>query len=99
MYLSSFFEYLEKLPEEYANNDYELLFSEIEKEMNNFIKYLDFDFLATFREKLNFSQKNLDNYNYVRKEIKKALMMKKIEKIITIDSIPITFFSIMIQDN
>ena len=91
-YLSSFFEYLEKLPEEYANNDYELLFSEIEKEMNNFIKYLDFDFLATFREKLNFSQKNLDNYNYVRKEIKKALMMKKIEKIITIDSIPITFF-------
>ena len=91
-YLSSFFEYLEKLPEEYANNDYELLFSEIEKEMNNFIKYLDFDFLATFREKLNFSQKNLDNYNYVRKEIKKALMMKKVEKIITIDSIPITFF-------
>ena len=91
-YLSCLFEYLEKLPEEYINNDYELLFSEIEKEMNNFIKYLNFDFLATFREKLNFSQRNLDNYNYVYKETKKTLIIKNIEKIITTDSIPIQFF-------
>ena len=90
-YISSFFEYLEKLPEEYVKNDYELLFKELEKDMNNFIKYLDFNFLATFREKSNFSQKNLGNYAHVRKEMNKDILMKKIETIINSESIPITF--------
>ena len=89
-YLSSFFEYLEKLPAEYANNDYDLLFNEIEADINNFIDHLNFNFLAMFQEKLNFSKKNLDSYIYTRKKIKEAILIQKIKKIIMFEIIPIT---------
>lgn len=52
--MSSLFQYLELLPEKYIDNDYELLFSEIEKETNDFIKFLNFEFLAEFKEKQVF---------------------------------------------
>ena len=91
-YLSSLFQYLELLPEKYIDNDYELLFSEIEKETNDFIKFLNFEFLAEFKEKQVFSKNNLDNYEKLKKKVNYRGINKKIQKIITNDFIPVVLY-------
>ena len=89
-YLSSLFEYLEKLPDEYIKNDYELLYNEIKKDINDYIeKKLNFDFLSTFQEKLQFSQKNLDNSNYMKEKLIELEINEKVNKFIISYSIPI----------
>ena len=91
-YLSSLFEYLEKLPEEYIINDYELLFKEIKEETNYFMeKKLNFDFLSIFQEKLQFSKKNLYNANYIKEKINELKINEKLNKFINSYPIPITF--------
>ena len=91
-YISSLFEYLEKLPPNYIENDYELIFTEIEKDMNDFIQTLSFEFLSSFQERLNFSKKHLDNYKNSRKRINVYYLNKGIIDIIRDEFIPISLY-------
>ena len=91
-YLSSLFEYFEKLPEMYVENDYKLIYTELEKDMTDFIKSLNFDFLAAFQEKLNFSNKYLDNYVFLKNKIKALILNNKIQDFIAKEIIPISLY-------
>ena len=91
-YLSSLFEYFEKLPEEYIKNDYELIYTEIENDMTDFIKSLNFDFLAAFQEKLIFSNKYLDNYIFLKDKIRAFILNNKIQVFIANEIIPISIY-------
>ena len=91
-YLSSLFEYLEKLPENYKNNDYELIYDEIEKKQIDYIKSLNFDFLAAFQEKLNFSKKNLDGYLFIKNKFNALILNNKIKFFIANEIIPISLY-------
>jgi len=91
-YLSSLFEYFEKLPEEYIENDYELIYTEIEKDMTDFIKSLNFDFLAAFHEKLKFSNKYLDNYLFLKNKIRAFILNNKIQDFIANELTPISIY-------
>ena len=89
-YLSSLFEYLEKLPPNYIENDYDLIFTETEKDITDFIQSLSFEFLASFQERLNFSKKHLDNYKNMKKKINAFYFNKGIVDIICDEFIPIS---------
>ena len=90
-FLSSFFEYLQKLPEKYIDNDYDLLFSEIEKDAKDSIAFLNFEFLSQFQEKLNFSKKNLNNYQSSREKLNTMILNGAIKNIIGKEITPISF--------
>ena len=89
-YLSSLFEYLEKLPQKYKDNDYDLLFNEMEKDIKDNINFLNFDFLSQFQEKQIISKKNLSNYENMKKRTKKISINNKIKSIINLSTIPIS---------
>ena len=91
-YLSSLFEYLEKLPKNYIDNDYKLIFDEIETEIDDCINSLNFNLLASFKEKLNFSRNNLDSYITLKKKLKSAKINDQILYFINKEIIPISLY-------
>jgi hypothetical protein len=91
-YMSSLFEYFELLPENYKKNDYKLIYDEIEKKQVDYIKSLNFDFLAAFQEKLNFSKKNLDGYLIIKNKINALKLNNKIQSFIANEIIPISLY-------
>ena len=60
-YINSILDYLNKIPEDYRKNDYEKLFNELIKNLNDSINELDFEKLILFRNKLKFLDK-MNNY-------------------------------------
>ena len=60
-YINSLLEYLNKIPEEYKENDFQKLFEELKENLNKSIKSLDFQILILFRNKLKFIDK-INNY-------------------------------------
>ena len=60
-YINSILNYLNKIPEDYRKNDYEKLFNELIKNLNDSINELDFEKLILFRNKLKFLDK-MNNY-------------------------------------
>ena len=91
-YLNILFEYLEKLPQKYKDNDYDLLLEEFENDIHKSIKFLNFQFLSEFNEKLIFSKKNLENYKYMRQKINSVMLNQNTKNIIKTEFIPITIY-------
>ena len=56
-YVNSLLEYLKKLPKDLTDNDNEKLFDELENDVNNSIKELDFDIMGEFLDKIKFIKK------------------------------------------
>ena len=56
-YVNSLIEYLRKLPTDLRNNDYESLFKQIEIDVRNSIKELDFETMSICLGKVKFAQK------------------------------------------
>jgi len=90
-YMKSLFDYLQKLPEDLVNNDFEGLFNQLEESLITSIKEYNLEELYIFKEKLNIVKKKKLIYNnligilndikyniYVRNLIKKLIVPVKI---------------------
>lgn len=91
-YLNCLFEYMKKIPQKYKDNDYELLYNEIENDINESIKMLNFDTISVIHEKINYAKRLKNNYEKKKKSIKKIKLNEKISKIIEKEAIPIAFY-------
>ena len=65
-YLNSILYYLNKIPEEYKENDYKKLFNELTQNLKDSINNLDFEKLIIFRNKLKFIDKINNYYDNVK---------------------------------
>ena len=65
-YINSILELLNKIPEEYKENDYKKLFEELTQNLNDSISMLDFEKLILFRNKIKFIDKMNNHYENVK---------------------------------
>ena len=88
-YASSLLEYLKKLPEELSRNDFEELYKEMENDINNSIKELDFEALSVCLGKAKFAKRVKINYEQTYKHILNIDLNEKVQKIIEKEFIPV----------
>ena len=97
-YINSLLSYLDKIPQEYKNNEYEKLFNELTNDLNESIDILDFQKLIIFRNKLKFIDK-INNYYYnVQNLIKKISINEKIKNFVENIFIPVEMSFKYIED-
>ena len=90
-YMKSLFDYIQKLPKDLTNNDFEGLFNQLEENLKSSIKEYNLEELYIFKEKLKIVKKKKLTYNsiinilkdskyniYVRNIIKKLIVPVKI---------------------
>ena len=88
-YVSSLFEYLKKIPEDLTNNDCTKLYDEIENDINNSIKELDFEALSVCLGKVKFAKRVKINYDRTSKFILNIDLNEKVQSIIEKEIIPV----------
>ena len=88
-YINSILDYLKKIPEEYIENDYQKLFSELTKDLNDQINILDFEKLILFRNKIKFIYKMINYYENIKVLMNDININLEIKKIAEQESIPI----------
>ena len=88
-YASSLAEYLKKLPEDLSKNDFQELYKELEKDINNSIKELDFEALSVCLGKVKFAKRVEINYEQTQKHILNIDLNEKVQKIIENEFIPV----------
>ena len=86
-YVSSLIQYLKKLPENLADNEYELFFKEMENDLFNNLKQLDFEKLSICLNKTKFAQKGILFYQDAKQILIDILLNKKVIKIVEKDKI------------
>ena len=91
-YLNCLLEYMKKIPQKYKDNDYELLYNEIENDINGSIKILNFDTISVIHEKINYAKRLKNNYEKKKESIKKIKQNESINKLIEKEAIPIAFY-------
>ena len=80
-YMNSILNYINKIPEDYKNNDYKKLFKELTQNLNDSINELDFETLILFRNKLKFLDKMFDYYNNI-KQLKNNIIINENIKLV-----------------
>ena len=75
-YMNSIIKYINKIPEDYKNNDYKKLFIELTQNINDSINELDFAKLILFRNKLKFLDKMINYYNNI-KQLKNNIIINE----------------------
>ena len=88
-YVSSLFEYLKKIPEELTRNDCKELYNQIEQDINNSIKELDFEALSVCLGKVKFAKRVKINYDRTSKFILNIDLNEAVQDIIEKDIIPV----------
>ena len=88
-YVSSLFEYLKKIPEELTNNDCRELYNQIENDINNSIKELDFEALSVCLGKVKFAKRVKINYYRTSKFILNIDLNETAQNIIEKEVIPV----------
>ena len=88
-YVTSLIEYLKKLPDELSKNDFESLYDEIAKDINNSIKELDFEMLSVCLGKVKFAKRVKINYEMTSKHILNIDLNEKAQDIIEKEIIPV----------
>ena len=87
-YIDSIIEYLKKLPEKYIENDFSLLYDELENEIKNSIKIYNFEEISLLANKTKF----LKNSHIFYEEAKKILididLNKRVQVIIEKEIMP-----------
>ena len=86
-YVNSLIQYLLKLPENLSNNEFDLLFSEMENDLLNNLKQLDFETLSICLNKTKFAQKGILFYQDAKQILIDILLNKKVIKIVEKDKI------------
>jgi len=82
-------EYLKKIPVELSQNDFKELYNEMEKDINNSIKELDFEALSVCLGKAKFAKRVKINYEKTIKHILNIDLNEKVQKIIENEFIPV----------
>ena len=91
-HLNSLLEYLKKIPENLAENDFKMLYQQIEKDINDSIEYLNFDKLGSLLDKIKLSQR-IKNFNIqAQKKIADIYLNEKVQYIIEYTQIPVEFY-------
>jgi len=80
-YINSILDYLNKMPDDYKENDYKKLFDELTKNLNDSINKLNFEILILFRNKLKFIGKIYDYYENVKVLMDTININEKIKQI------------------
>ena len=88
-YVTSLIEYLDKIPKELTNNNCELLFKEIEGDLNKSLKELDFEALSVCLGYMKFSQKGFSYYEEAKKCLIDIEINNIVKKIIEEENIPV----------
>ena len=87
-YINTLLDYINKIPEEYSENDYQLLYKELEEEINNSMKKLNFDIFYTFIDKLQFAKMNKIYYQKAKKSLEDIYLNEKVQLIVEYTKIP-----------
>ena len=90
-YVSSLIQYLKRLPDNLVNNEYELLFEDMEKDLYKNLKELDFETLSTCISKIKFVEKGILFYQDAKQTLIDILMNNKVIKIVENDPIKVEF--------
>ena len=88
-YINSILDYLEKIPNDYIEKDYQKLFNELTNNLNDSINNLDFEKLILFRNKVKFIGKIYDYFENKNQLIKTIEINEKIKDIAEKAFIPI----------
>ena len=80
-YINSILDYLNKIPDDYKENDYKKLFDELSQNLNDSINKLNFEILILFRNKLKFIGKICNYYENVKVLIDTININEKIKQI------------------
>ena len=88
-YVTSLLEYLKKIPEGLTKNDCEELYKEIDKDLNNSIKDLDFEALSVIIGKLKFAKMGKIYYEKNKKLLIDIKLNEESKSIIEKDFIPV----------
>ena len=91
-YLNSLLESLKNIPQKYVDNDFELLYNEIESNINESIKFLNFDTIINIHEKINYAKRLKNNYENKKSNIRKIKINEKINNFIEKETIPIELY-------
>ena len=81
-YATSLIQYLDKIPQEFCNNNYELLFNDIEKDLNKSLKELDFEALSVCLGFMKFSKRGITFYEKAKEILIDIELNEKVKKII-----------------
>ena len=88
-YINSILDYLNKIPKDYKENDFQKLFKELTQNLNNSINDLDFEKLILFRNKLKFLDKMNNYYTNAKQLINNITINETIKHIVEDVFIPI----------
>ena len=88
-YINSILDYLNKIPEDYQENEYKKLFNELTQNLNISINELDFEKLILFRNKLKFLDKMINYYTNVNQLIDTITINENIKNFVEETFIPI----------
>ena len=91
-FLNCLLENLQKIPETFIDNDYELLLNEIEKDINGSINSLNFDIISSIHEKLNYAKRIKSNFDKKKRKISKIKLNDKINHVIEKIPIPVSLY-------
>ena len=88
-YINSLIDYLNKIPNDYKENDFKKIFEELTKNIKESIDNLDFEKLIIFRNKLKFIDKINDYYKKIPELINNIKINEEIKHIVEDVFIPI----------
>ena len=88
-YINSVLDYLNKIPDEYKENDYQKLFDELNQNLKDSINNLDFGKLIIFKNKIKFIDKMDSYYEKVKELINNIIINKNVNRILEKAFIPI----------
>ena len=91
-YATTLIEYLDKIPSNLTDNNCELLFNEIKKDLNKSLKELDFEALSECLGYMKFSQKGVTYYEKAKESLIDIELNNIVKKIIEEEDIPVKLF-------
>ena len=88
-YINSLLDSLKKIPDSYKENDFQILFDELDKNLEDSITVLDFQKLILFRNKLKFIDKINNYYENTHKLIMDISINERIKDLVEEQFMPI----------
>ena len=88
-YVNSLIGYLKRLPKALADNEYELLFKDMEKDLNKSINELDFETLSICLNKIKFIHKAIVFYENTKRVLLDISLNNKVANIVENDPIKV----------
>ena len=91
-YIYSLLDCLKKIPKELAENDYELLYNELENDIKKAIEIFDLHIMSNCFEKTKYAKKAIDYYTKAKNYLSDIVLILKLKKIIEKTKMPIKIY-------